>query len=595
MNTLDLGFVGNSTVGALINAFGEVVWTCFPGFDGDPVFCSLLRERKGEADFGFFAIDLVDFMRSEQHYLANTAILVTRLDDRHGGAIEITDFAPRFVQYGRMFCPMSLVRIITRVSGNPRIRIRVRPACDHGAHRQSTTCGSHHIRYIAPELAFRVTTNASITAIAQETPFYLDGPVTLVLGPDETVPSSVGEIGRKFFEETAAYWREWVRHLSIPFEWQDAVIRAAITLQLNACEDTGAIIAALTTSLPEAPNSGRNWDYRYCWLRDSYFVINSLNRLGATDTMERFLRYILNIAAAAENGHLQPVYRINGFANIAERIVDSLPGYRGMAPVRVGNEAYRQVQHDAYGSAILAATHVFFDERLVKSGGELLFQQLELLGERALYCYDKPDAGIWELRNSVAIHTFSSVICWAGCDRLARIAVRLRLPDRARLWRERADAMHRTICERAWSPRRNSFVAKFDGQSLDASLLLLNELGFLAADDPRFAKTVDAVAKELLVDNFMFRYAEPDDFGVPANAFIVCTFWYIYALAALGRAPEARELFEKMLGCRNPHGLLAEHIDTRTHEQWGNFAQTYSMVGLINSAIRLSMRWDQAF
>jgi GH15 family glucan-1,4-alpha-glucosidase len=595
VNTLDLGFVGNSTIGALIDAAGEVVWACLPGFEGDPVFCSLLRERKAAADFGFFAIEVLDFDRSEQHYLTNTAILVTRLYDRHGGGVEITDFAPRFMQYGRMFCPMALVRMIARIAGNPRIRVRIRPAYDHGAHRQSITYGSHHIRYVAPGLVFRITTDASITAIAQETPFYVDRPVTLLLGPDETVQSSVVEVGRKFFEETAAYWHEWVRQLSIPFEWQDAVIRAAITLQLNACEDTGAIIAALTTSIPEAADSGRNWDYRYCWLRDSYFVINSLNRLGATDTMERFLRYILNITAAAESSHLQPVYRINGFANIEERAVASLPGYRGMGPVRVGNEAYRQVQHDAYGSAILAATHVFFDERLVRSGGELLFPQLEQLGERAFACYDKPDAGIWELRGSVAVHTFSSVICWAGCDRLARIAVRLQLVERARFWRERADQMHRAICGRAWNPRLKSFVSKFDGNSLDASLLLLNELGFLAADDPRFASTVDAIAKELLVNGFMFRYTEPDDFGVPANAFIVCTFWYIYALAALGRGAEARPLFEKLLACRNRHGLLAEHIDPRTHEQWGNFVQTYSMVGLINSAIRLSMRWDQAF
>jgi GH15 family glucan-1,4-alpha-glucosidase len=595
MNTLDLGVVGNSSIGALIDARGEIVWACFPGFDGDPLFCSLLRERSSGSDFGFFAIELIDCVQSVQRYLANTAILVTRLEDRHGGAVQITDFAPRFVQYGRMFCPMSLVRMIAPVAGTPRIRIRIRPAYDHGTHRPTVTYGSHHIRYVAPGMVLRITTDASITAIAQEATFYLDRPVTLLLGPDETVQDSVVETGRKFFEETAAYWRQWVRHLSIPFEWQDAVIRAAITLQLNACEDTGAIIAALTTSIPEAADTGRNWDYRYCWLRDSYFVINSLNRLGATDTMERFLRYILNIAAAADGRHLQPVYRINGFANIEERIIDALPGYRGMGPVRIGNEAYRQVQHDAYGSTILAATHAFFDQRLVRSGEELLFQQLEQLGERAFNCYDKPDAGIWELRGSVAVHTFSSVICWAGCDRLARIAARLRLVDRARFWRERADAMHRTICERAWNPQRRSFVAKFGGTALDASLLLLNELGFLAADDPRFAGTVDAVAGELLVDGFMFRYAEPDDFGVPANAFTVCSFWYIYALAALGQGSQARELFEKLLACRNAHGLLAEHIDPRSHEQWGNFVQTYSMVGLINSAIRLSMRWDQAF
>ena len=595
MSTLDLGLIGNSSVGALVNQSGEIVWACLPRFDGDAVFCSLLRERRSESDFGFFAVDLSDIARSEQEYLTNTAILVTRLYDLHGGGIEITDFAPRFRQYGRMFCPMSLVRKVKRLSGNPRIRIRIRPGYGYGASRPNVTHGSHHVRYVAPDLVFRVTTDASITAILEEMPFFLEDTVTLLLGPDETVPGAVGELGRHFLEETAAYWREWVRYLSIPFEWQDAVIRAAITLELNAFDDTGAIVAAMTTSIPEAANSGRNWDYRYCWLRDASFVVNALNRLGATRTMERYLAYILNIAAGAKNGHLQPVYRISGQSMLDEREVASLPGYRGMGPVRIGNQAFSQIQHDVYGSAILAATHVFFDRRLVRTGDEKLFQQLEGLGEIGRQVYDQPDAGVWELRGAAHVHTFSSVMCWAGCDRLARIAVQLGLSGRAEYWRDCADKMHRVICEHAWNPRLNSFVSTFDGSSFDASLLLLHEVGFLAADDPRFAATVDAIARDLRPGDFVFRYVEKDDFGVPTNAFIVCTFWYIYALSALGRVAEARELFETLLACRNRHGLLAEHIDPRTREQWGNFAQTYSMVGLINSAIRLSIRWDKAF
>ena len=595
MNTLDLGLIGNSTVGALVDRLGEIVWACLPRFDGDAVFCSLLRERKSATDFGFFAVELVDFARAEQEYLTNTAILVTRLYDRHGGGIELMDFAPRFRQYGRMFCPMSLVRTIKRLSGNPRICIRIRPAHGYGAERPSVTYGSHHIRYVAPGLVFRVTTDASITAILEETPFFLEHAVTLMLGPDETVQASVIEVGRNFLEQTAAYWREWVRLLNIPFEWQEAVIRAAITLKMNTYEDTGAIVAAMTASIPEAPDSGRNWDYRYCWLRDAYFVVNALNRLGATRTMERHLGYILNIAAGTQQGRLQPVYGISGASTIEELEIASLPGYRGMGPVRIGNQAARQIQHDVYGSAILAATHVFFDERLVRSGDETLFHQLEKLGERALEFHDQPDAGIWERRGPPQIHTFSSVMCWAACDRLARIAIRLSLPARADYWRNCADRIHRVVCERAWHAQRNSFVATFDGDALDASLLLLHEVGFLAADDPRFIGTVNAVGNELRRGDFIFRYVEKDDFGVPTNAFAVCTFWYIYALAAIGRMAEARELFEKLLACRNRHGLLAEDIDPQTREQWGNFVQTYSMVGLINAAIRLSIRWDQAF
>jgi len=592
MNTLDLALIGNCTVGALVDANARIVWGCFPRLDGDPTFCSLLRQ---DDDLGIFSIDLADFERAEQHYLENTAILVTRLYDRHGGSVEVTDFAPRFGQYGRMFRPMMLVRRLRKLGGSPRLTLRLRPACGHGAGTPAVTWGSHHVRYVMPDLTLRLTTNASITAILQETPFFLEDSVTLLLGSDETVPEGAEEVGRRFFEETAQYWQEWVRFLGIPYEWQEAVIRAAITLKLNAYDDTGAIIAAMTTSVPEAANSSRNWDYRYCWLRDGYFVVNALNRLGATRTMERYLSYIVNVAADADGQPLQPVYGIDGRADIEERVEPALPGYRGMGPVRIGNQAYRQVQHDVYGSAILAATRIFFDQRLTRRGDEALFHRLEPLGELAIRNHDQPDAGLWELRGSARVHTFSAVMCWAACDRLARIANHLGLAPRAAYWGTHAADIHATIARRAWSDQRGAFVSTFGGDAMDASLLLLAEVGFLAADDPRFAATVAAVEKDLRRGDYIFRYVEKDDFGEPENAFLVCTFWFVNALAAIGRRDEARALFEKLLASRNHHGLLAEHIDTRTGELWGNFVQTYSMVGLINSAVRLSVRWDQAF
>jgi GH15 family glucan-1,4-alpha-glucosidase len=289
------------------------------------------------------------------------------------------------------------------------------------------------------------------------------------------------------------------------------------------------------------------------------------------------------------------MYTISGRADIHEWIVESLPGYRGMGPVRVGNEAYVQVQHDVYGAAILAATHVFFDLRLEQRGDAALFRRLEVLGQHAAALYDKPDAGIWELRGSAHIHTFSSVMCWAGCDRLARIAAQLGIEDRYRYWRATADRIHARICERCWNAELNSFVATMDGTTLDASLLRMEDVGFLAADDPRFIGTVHAIERDLRRGHFIYRYVVEDDFGKPENAFLACTFWYINALAAIGRESEARELFGHVLSCRNQHGLLAEHIDPVTHEQWGNFVQTYSMVGLVSSALRLSIPWDRAF
>ncbi len=590
--SLDLALVGNGQVGFLIDAEARVVWGCFPRFDGDATFCALLDVSPHGAERGIWAIDLVDLVRSEQSYDANTAILVTRLYDGQGGGIEITDCAPRFVQHGRVFHPMTLLRLVRPLAGSPRIAIRLRPAWGYGSTQPETTVGSSHIRYLGADLTLRLTTDASLTAIVEERAFLLDQELTLLLGPDETLAGSLAETGRHMVEETRTYWRDWVRRLAIPFEWQQAVIRAAITLQQNAFDDTGAIVAAMTTSVPEAPSSGRNWDYRYCWLRDAYFVVDALNRLNATDTMERYLGYILNVVAGNKQHTLQPVYRINGDAALGEAQVASLPGYNGMGPVRVGNDAYRQVQHDVYGSAILAATHVFFDERLIRRGDAALFERLEPLGQRAAEVFDKPDAGLWEFRGRTAVHTFSSVMCWAACDRLARIGEHLGLATRARHWRSEADRIARFILERCWSERRGSFVATTGGDTLDASLLLLADLNFIAPDDPRFVATVEAIGRDLKKGDFIVRYVEHDDFGAPQNAFVICSFWYVDALAAIGRHDEARALFLRLLSHRNRHGLLAEHLDTASGEPWGNFVQTYSMVGLIGSAIRLSKPWD---
>jgi GH15 family glucan-1,4-alpha-glucosidase len=595
VRNLDLALIGNGRIGALVDANATIVWGCFPRFDGDPTFCALLDTAADDAVEGQWGIELVDGERAKQQYVTNTAVVTTRLYDRTGGIVEVTDCVPRFHQHGRLFQPMTVVRTLRRIAGNPRVVVRLRPSEGYGRPRPERTTGSNHLRYVSAGLTLRLTTDASLTALVEERPFFLEDTVTMLLGADETIVGDIRETGRFLVEQTLAYWRGWVRRLAIPFEWQSAVIRAAITLQLNAFDDTGAIIAAMTTSVPEAPDSGRNWDYRYCWLRDSYFVVNALNRLGATETMENYLRYIIGIVAGAKNRPLQPVYRINGDTVLVERIEDGLPGYRGMGPVRVGNDAFRQVQHDVYGSAILAATHIFFDERLARPGNVELFEQLEPLGHLAVAVHDRPDAGIWELRGSARVHTYSSVMCWAACDRLARIAARLGLEERRLAWRDEANRIHDFVTSNCWNEGRGSYVATAGGNEFDASLLLLAELNFTTSKDPRFVSTVHAIERELKRGDFVFRYMEKDDFGVPQNAFVVCTFWLIDALAAIGRADDARILFDQLLVRRNSHGLLAEHLEPESGEAWGNFVQTYSMVGLINSAIRLSVPWDDAF
>ncbi len=605
---LELGVVGNCQIAALIDVQARIVWCCLPRPDGDPVFSALLQASADHADgtaahdatatsaaaAGVFAIDLCGLVEASHVYVRNTAVLVTTLQDAQGNAIRVTDFCPRFRSRGRMFRPMSLVRLVEPIAGRPVARIRIEPSSEYGAARPQRRDGSHHLSFESSGLAWRITTETSLSSILEGRPEVIERPHAFILGPDESISEAPLSLARHWLEETLEYWRDWVRALAIPFEWQDAVIRAAISLKLCTYEDTGAVLAALTTSIPEAPGSGRNWDYRYCWLRDAYFVVQALNRLGTTRTMENLLHFLDHTVARSDEVALQPLYGIGGGAKLPERVVDSLSGYRGMGPVRVGNAAYAQVQHDVYGAVILAATQMFFDRRLTSPGDQAAFARLEKIGECAIEAFAQPDAGPWEFRGIVQVHTFSSLMSWAGCDRLARIADHLGLAERARWWRDRAVPMRRELLDRAWNPTLGRFSSVFDGEDLDATLLLLPEFGLVEGTDPRFVATLEAVQQKLGRGHWLMRYSHPDDFGSPETAFTICGFWLVNALHAAGRLDEARERFEVMLAARTRLGLLSEDIDPATGELWGNFPQTYSLVGIIQCATRLSRPWEDA-
>jgi GH15 family glucan-1,4-alpha-glucosidase len=595
--SLDLGLIGNGVISALIDGRGRIVWSCLPRFDGDPVFHALLGGGAAPQPRGFWSIELEGCTRAEQHYVTNTAVLVTRLHTDDGAAVEITDFCPRFELHGRPFRPQMLVRRIAPLAGTPRIRVRLRPSWDYGARQPDITHGSNHIRYVAPPLTLRLTTDAPLSYLLAESPFLLEQPVVLLLGPDETLPAGIEASARELEEQTVRHWRQWTRRLALPLEWQPAVIRAAITLKLCVFEETGAIVAAMTTSVPEAqPPPGepaRNWDYRYCWLRDAHFVVRALNSLSDVETMEHYLRYIANVTGMARDGHLQPVYGIALEEDLVEREVASLRGYRGLGPVRVGNQAYEHHQHDVYGNVVLAAAQSFFDHRLLRPATVTDFERLERVGEQAWAVHATPDAGMWELRTRARVHTSSALMAWAACNRLTRIAVHLRLPERAAHWRARTDGIRQAIERHAWDAAQNTFVESFGGTDVEAGLLLMAEVGLLAPDDPRFAGTVAALERRLRRGTHLFRYAAADDFGLPRTAFNACTFWYVDALARMGRRTEARELFEGLLACRTSLGLLSEDVHVETGELWGNFPQTYSMVGIINAAMRLSQGWEE--
>ncbi len=621
--SLDLFPIGNCTASALIDRAGRFVWACVPRVDGDPFFSALLggRDAAGEDTRGVWSVEVEGATETRQAYLRNTPILRTEIRTADGAAVEIIDFSPRFMRLGRRYRPLAFIRMISPIAGAPRIRIRLRPTMNYGEQPCYQTAGSNHIRYVGQEVTLRLTTDAPVSHVQHERAFRLEEPIGMFLGPDEGLDADVATITRRMLRETTDYWRGWVRTLSVPLEWQEVVIRAAITLKLCQYEETGAIVAALTTSIPEhdAENGfGRNWDYRYCWLRDAYYVVQALNRLGAADILENYLGYLRNLVDQASRGpfrataelggheglleagrregnhragHVQPVYGVGLEPVLTEWAAPHLPGYRGIGPVRVGNQAHEHFQHDVYGQIILSTVQAFFDERLLRPATVDDFEALEPIGDRAFELHDKPDASLWEFRGREAVHTYSSVMCWAACDRLGNAARKLGLADRAAFWDDRAQKIRAVIEQRAWNAAEGRYAATFGGDELDASLLQMVDVRFAAPDDPRMLATVAAVEKGLRRGPYMLRYAIPDDFGLPKTAFNVCTFWLIEAMHLSGRTQEARDLFDEMLTRRTSAGLLSEDITLDGAELWGNYPQTYSLVGLINCAIMLSRPW----
>ena len=588
---LDLGLVGNGQIAALITATGRIVWWCCPRFDANPVFSRLLS---GAEEKGFCDVVLADTAETSTRYVRNTAILETEMRASDGSAIRITDFAPRFRRFERFFHPPQLIRRIEPLSGRPRVTIRTRPTFSYGRPPDTVTFGSHHVRYCGGGDTMRLSTDGPISHLLGESSFALTRPLTLVFGPDEPVDGSLDRISREFLERTREHWVEWVRGIGVPFDWQAEIIRAAITLKLCNYDDTGAVVAAHTTSIPEAPSSGRNWDYRYCWLRDVFFVIRALNRLGATQTMEGYLNYIASLALDTD-GPLRPVYEIVHGEPLPEWIATDLSGFQEMGPVRVGNQASEQMQHDAYGSIILAASHMFLDERLPQRGDADLFRSLEPLAEAARRLATEPDAGIWEYRGRSRVHTHSAAMCWVACDRMSRVAWRLGIHDRAQHWQQTAGELRSLILSQAWNEFRGALVGAFGHADLDASVLLLPELGLLPASDERFVRTCKLIGEEHSRHGYIMRYTTTDDFGAPQTSFLACQFWYCDALNAIGRTDEAREIYTDLLQRRTSLGMLSEDIHPQTRQLWGNLPQSYSMAGLINTGMSLSRSWDLAW
>jgi GH15 family glucan-1,4-alpha-glucosidase len=580
----DLGLIGNCQFSALVARSGEVVWSCLPRFDSEPVFARLLDAERG----GGFLVGPADGALGTQRYLENTNVLETTFRGAEG-VFRVLDFAPRFLQNERSFRPTLLVRMVEPLAGSPRVVVRCDPILGWSKRAPERLEGSNHVRFEGFARPLRLTTDVPLSFLGGQ-PFVLTERRHLALSYGPPVEEALPPVCARFLDETERYWQRWVKHCNIPPLHQEAVIRSALVLKLHCFEDTGAIVAATTTSIPEAPQSGRTWDYRYCWLRDAYYVLGALRLLGHFEERERFVQFLLDVTGGAPELALRPLYRVDGSCDLAEMILPGWPGHECHGPVRVGNQAAEHVQNDVFGELVLALAPVFLDQRFRAEQTGAVLELLVRLARKGIAAAGKPDAGIWEYRTPSQPQTFSSLMGWAGAERMRVVAAR-HAPGLEAEFGAAAARIQAEIVERALDPRRGAFVGSYGGSELDASLLQMAVLRFLPKDDARLAGTVDAIARELDQGGWIQRYRHDDGFGRPDAAFVLCTLWYVEALATLGRTKEAETVLARVLGALSPLGLLSEDVDPRDGRQWGNFPQAYSHVGLIHAAFAASPRW----
>jgi GH15 family glucan-1,4-alpha-glucosidase len=583
----DLALIGNCQFSALIDRSGSAVWCCLPRFDSEPVFSTLLDEEAG----GFFRIGAASEMLGTQRYLDNTNVLETRFETEDG-AFRVLDFAPRFVQHGRTFRPTQLVRIVEPLSGAPRIRVSCEPRLGWSKQPPARAQGSHHVRFEGFESQLRLTTDVPLAYLGGQAFTALTERKHFILSWGAPVEEELSPLCDRFLRETVRYWEHWVKDCDIPPLFQQEVIRSALVLKLHCYEDTGAIVASMTTSIPESKGSGRTWDYRYCWLRDAYYALGAFGMLGRFEERESFITYLLNIAAAKPDLDLQPLYRVDGSTQLEERILHDWRGFNGDGPVRIGNGAASHTQNDIFGEMVLALTPIFLDDRFKAERSAATLDLIGRLACKAIAVAGTPDAGIWEYRTEWKPQTFSSLMCWAAADRMAMVSAR-HLPSREAEFRTAALNIREQILARTWNPRLQSFTASYGGEELDASLLQMATLRLFPPNEPRLKSTIDAIWKGLAREGWLFRYRLDDGFGETRVAFIICTFWLIEALAATGRREEAKDVLAHVHSAMSPLGLLSEDIETSNRTMWGNFPQAYSHVGLIRSAFMASPSWSE--
>lgn len=585
-HTYDYGVIGNCAFTAHIKKDTNVSWMCWPRFDSSFLFGKLVDDKKG----GEFSIKPENrAFNSDQYYVENTNVLCTEVNCEEG-SYRVTDFAPRFYQYERYYKPLMLIRKIEPLSGVPSIKVICHPRGDYGQIIPQQSLGSSHIRYLGFDSHVRLTTNISLNYVIEDQSFVLNETKYLVLTYGPPLEAGLKETAESFLSKTIEYWRRWIKTASVVNFYQRDAIRSALILKIHQFEDTGAIIAATTTSLPEAPGTGRNWDYRYCWMRDTYYTLNAFNNIGHFEELEQYFHYIMNITSGEED-RFQPLYGITGLKKLDEVETD-LEGYQGNKPVRVGNQASTHIQNDVYGQVLISLLPLYSDMRIIFTERfnaiDLIFKTLRMI-EKTM---DEPDAGLWEFRNLSQYHCYTYLFHWAGSCAAEKIALVVKNREMGTLATRLKKVASEKI-EACYSQEKKGYAQAIGTDRMDASTLQLINMNYLDNNSDRARKHLEALEKDLKANNGLFyRYKHPDDFGEPETTFLICAFWYVEALACVGRVEEAVKYFDQLVSYKNHVGLLSEDVNEHDGSQWGNFPQAYSHVGLLNAANRIAKKLD---
>jgi|APLak6261679142_1056127.scaffolds.fasta_scaffold00066_36 GH15 family glucan-1,4-alpha-glucosidase len=577
---LDYGAVGNGRLLALVGPDSGVDWLCLPRFDSPSVFARILDDEKG----GTFRVRPErGAVRGTWSYLRNTNVLRGHFvtDD---ASWEVIDFAPRLLRGDGVEAPLEFVRLVRPLTGTPRLVVEFDPRPDYARAEPRLIETGDSLVVEGSHVPLRLLTDAPLAFVTGRQPMTFSAPHVFVLTTDTRRAGVRLPEVNFLLEETIAGWRAWSRTLALPGFHDEAVIRSALCLALHAHSDTGSIIAAATTSIPEALGTPRTWDYRYCWLRDAAFVVEALRRVAQVSIGERFVHFLRNVA---ESGPLQPLYGLAGERTLTEVTLPHLAGFGGTGPVRVGNAAALQQQNDLNGELLLCLDSVLGDPRVVIDDVEGWYPLVHRLVEDAITIAPQPDTGIWEFRSMLRHYTFSRAMCWAALDRGAAIAHRLGQHHDAARWREKANEEKAIVLTRGYSQEHRCFTQSLDGLWPDAANLLFPSMGIIDAKDPRFTSTLDEYQHRLVRQGLMLRYMNDDDFGETTSAFTICSFWWAEALALAGRLDEAVLLFERLLKFSNPLGLFSEDVDPSTGKLLGNFPQAYTHVGLMHAAVTI--------